>query len=240
MDKRSDIIIIIPAYNEEESITDVILSLAAMYPSYDILVVDDGSNDDTANLARSTNQASVISLPYNIGIGGSVQTGFKFARKYGYQYAIQFDGDGQHLVEEIDRILTPVMKNVADCVIGSRFIQDYDNYKPDYFRRMGIYILRLFSFLYIGQRITDQTSGFRAFNKECINILADYYPKDYPEPEVIILLGMNNCEIKEVFTEMRERQGGVSSISNWQGPYYITKVLLAMSMARLQKKLNKK
>jgi len=234
--RNNEILVIIPAYNEEDNIKNVIHSISATYPSYDILVIDDGSRDNTANFARQTKLANVISLPYNIGIGGSVQTGFKFARKYGYKFAIQFDGDGQHLVEEIKKILRPVISGDADCMIGSRFVQNDENYHPDLLRKFGIYILRQYSYLYIGQRISDQTSGFRAFNKECIDALADYYPKDYPEPEVIVFLGRNNFVIKEVFTQMKERQGGVSSIPTWNGPLYMAKVILSMTMARVRSK----
>lgn len=235
MEENSNILIIIPAYNEAEAIQNVIESIHQRYSEYDILVIDDGSKDGTADIVRNSGIASVISLPYNIGIGGSVQTGFKFARKHHYDFALQFDGDGQHLVAEINKILLPVIRGEFDCVIGSRFAQKGINYKPDMFRKSGILVLRFFSFLFIGQRISDQTSGFRAFNKKCIAILADYYPKDYPEPEVIILLGRNKLKITEIYTQMRERQGGVSSISVWRGPYYIIKVLLAMGMARIRK-----
>jgi len=236
MDKNEKVLIIIPAYNEAESIHHVVTSIHEQYPQFDILVIDDGSKDDTAKIVKKSKVANVISLPYNIGIGGSVQTGFKYARKHEYNYAIQFDGDGQHLVSEIEKILKPVVNNEYDCVIGSRFVQKKgENYKPDIFRKSGIVLLKWFSFLFIGQRITDQTSGFRAFNRKCILILADYYPKEYPEPEVVVLLGRNKMKLKEIYTQMRERQGGVSSISLWRGPYYIIKVLLAMSMARIRK-----
>lgn len=235
MDKESSVLIIIPAYNEAEAIGQVIFSVHEQYPEYDILVIDDGSTDDTASIVRRSKFAKVISLPYNIGIGGSVQTGFKYARKHQYDYALQFDGDGQHLVMEIEKILLPVMKGEYDCAVGSRFVQKGENYHPDPLRKLGILILRLFSFLVVGQRISDQTSGFRAFNHKCIQLLAAYYPKDYPEPEVIVLLGRNKMRITEIYTQMRERQGGVSSISVWRGPYYIIKVLLAMGMARIRK-----
>jgi glycosyltransferase involved in cell wall biosynthesis len=236
--KKSDILIIIPAYNEAASIGGVLQSLKKHYSNFDIVVVDDASKDNTAEIAKSSACCFIINLPYNIGIGGSVQTGFKFAKQYKYKYAIQFDADGQHLVGEIEKILTPVMEGEADCAIGSRFVQSDDNYKPDIPRRMGIYILRLFSFLYIGQRITDQTSGFRAYNRKIIDILADSYPKDYPEPEILVMLGRSHFKIKEVFTQMRERQGGVSSIPIWRGPYYIIKVILAMSIARIRRSRN--
>jgi len=131
------------------------------------------------------------------------------------------------------------MNGEADCVIGSRFIQKAQTYQPSSFRLLGIYILRFFSFLFVGQRIADQTSGFRAYNRKAIEFLAAHYPVDFPEPELIILLGKNEFIMKEVFTQMRERQGGVSSIPTWKGPYYIVKVLLSMTMAALRsKKIN--
>ena len=235
-------LIIIPAYNEAENIIDVISNLHNAYPNYDLLVVNDGSSDNTSELAHSTNKASVIDLPFNIGIGGCVQTGFKYAEQNAYEIALQFDGDGQHMIHEIEKLVDPIIKAEADCVIGSRFIQSSQTYKPNNYRMLGIYILRVFSFLYIGQKIADQTSGFRAYNKKCIHFLSENYPGEYPEPEVIVLLGKNNFNIKELFTQMRERQGGISSIPLWKGPYYIIRVLLSMSMAAIRSKsiLNKK
>ena len=235
----SEVLIIIPAYNEAANIVNVINSIKDYYPEYDIVVINDGSEDNTGPLAESTNKAYVVHLPYNIGIGGSVQTGFKFAKKHDYKIACQFDGDGQHMIQEIQKIIEPIEKMEADCVIGSRFAQKQDCYKPNTLRMLGIFILRFFSFLIVHQRISDQTSGFRAYNKKSIAFLAKHYPKDYPEPEIIILLGRNGFTIKEVFTEMRERQGGISSIPFYRGPYYIIKVLLAMAMAALRsKKMN--
>lgn len=238
MIENEKILVIIPAYNEEECIGDVIQSIKARYPYMDVLVVDDGSTDETSKAVKLNGNAKLIQLPYNIGIGGSVQTGFIYAQKWDYHYAIQFDGDGQHMVKEIPTILNPVINDEADCVIGSRFIQKLkDNYQPDILRRFGIFLLRSVSYLYIGQRISDQTSGFRAYNRKCIHLLSREYPKDFPEAEVIIFLGINKLRLKEVFTQMRERQGGVSSIATWRGPYYIFKVLLSMTMARLRNKM---
>ncbi len=227
-------LVIIPAYNEEETITEAILSVKSTYPAFDVLVVNDGSTDRTSILAKKTEMAFVIDLPFNVGIGGCVQSGFKFADKYNYSFALQFDGDGQHLISEIEKILLPIRKLEYDCVIGSRFIQNGTHYKPDVFRLMGIRILRFFSFLYTRQQISDQTSGFRSYNRRAIEFLSEHYPGEYPEPELIILLGRNGFKMKEVFTEMRSRQGGVSSIPLWKGPYYIIRVLLAMTMAALR------
>lgn len=236
MDK---VLVIIPAFNEEENIVEVITAIKQSYPSFDLLVVNDGSADNTGRLAENTNQAYVINLPYNMGIGASVQTGFKFAKTHEYQIALQFDGDGQHLIEEISKIIEPIKSDEADCVIGSRFIQKSQTYQPTSLRLIGIYILRLFSYIFVRQQIADQTSGFRAYNRKAIEFLATHYPVDFPEPELIILLGKNRFRMKEVFTQMRERQGGVSSIPIWKGPYYIVKVLLSMTMAALRsKKIN--
>jgi len=236
---KEKVLVIIPAFNEATSIVAVISAIKQEYPSFDLLVVNDGSADETGKLAERTKLAFVINLPYNMGIGASVQTGFKFAKKYNYQIALQFDGDGQHMIEEISKIIKPIIAGEADCVIGSRFIQKAQTYQPSSFRLMGIYVLRLFSYIFVRQRIADQTSGFRAYNRKAIEFLSAHYPVDFPEPELIILLGKNGFKMKEVFTQMRERQGGVSSIPTWKGPYYITKVLLSMMMAALRsKKIN--
>lgn len=233
------VLVIIPAFNEAANIVEVVTAIKHEYPGFDLLVVNDGSGDETGKLAERTRLAFVINLPYNMGIGASVQTGFKFAKKHDYQIALQFDGDGQHMIEEISKIIKPIIAEEADCVIGSRFIQKAQTYQPSSFRLMGIYILRLFSYIFVRQRIADQTSGFRAYNSKAIEFLAVHYPVDFPEPELIILLGKNKFKMKEVFTQMRERQGGVSSIPTWKGPYYIIKVLLSMTMAALRsKKIN--
>ncbi len=230
------VLVIIPAFNEAENIVSVISEVKERYPNYDVLVVNDGSRDRTGFLAEQTKNAFVVHLPYNMGIGASVQTGFKFAKNNNYDIALQVDGDGQHLIEEIEKIIGPIENEMADCAIGSRFIQDKKNYKPRTFRLLGIYLLRMISFLLIRQRIADQTSGFRAYNRKAIKFLAVHYPVDYPEPELIILLGRNDFRIVEVFTQMRERQGGISSIPVWRGPYYMTKVILSMTMAALRSK----
>jgi glycosyltransferase involved in cell wall biosynthesis len=230
------ILIIVPAYNEEENIRGVILKLQSVNNSWDVLVINDASTDNTSAIARATGHALVIDLPINLGIGGCVQTGFRYARKNGYDFALQFDGDGQHSAEEIDKLLAIVMNNEADAAIGSRFRQKHNGFKSSGTRRMGIRIFELFSYLLIHQRITDHTSGFRAYNRKVVNFLADHYPNDYPEPEVVILLGRNGFRIKETFTQMHERQGGVSSIPLTRGPYYMIKVMLAMFMSAIRSK----
>ncbi|MBC34704.1 MAG: glycosyl transferase family 2 [Bacteroidetes bacterium] len=228
------ILVIIPAYNEAESIGNVISSFGQDRPELDLLVVNDGSIDETSDIVRKYENVKLIELPFNLGIGGCVHCGFIYAAANNYDIAIQFDGDGQHLISEIEKILDPVLEGDVDCMIGSRFLQDHDSFRPASIRMIGIRLLRAFSFLLIRQGISDQTSGFRAYNKRCIEFFAEQYPDHYPEPELIIMLGRHGFKISEVFTQMRERQGGVSSIPVWKGPYYIIRVLLAMLMAYLR------
>lgn len=229
-------LIIVPAYNEAENISPLIYKLKKANSKWDILVINDGSTDNTSELAKETGYAEVIDLPFNLGIGGCVQTGFKYAKMNNYDYALQFDGDGQHKIEEISKLLDIVQNSEADVAIGSRFVQKHDGYKSSSLRRLGIKIFQISSYLMIQQKITDCTSGFRAYNKKTIKFLSENYPTDFPEPEIIIMLGRNKFTIKEVFTQMQKRQGGVSSISLAQSPYYMTKVLLAMFMASIRAK----
>ena len=228
---------IIPVYNESASIERIIRDIHTVYPKYDILVVNDASTDNSEKIVASTGIAKLVNLPYNLGIGGAVQTGFKYARENKFDIALQFDGDGQHRVEEIDKLVKVVKKNKADVAIGSRFNKKSEGFTTHPLRKIGIRIFQLASYLMIRQRITDHTSGFRAFNRRAFCFLADNYPTDYPEPEVVILLGRNRFVMKEVFTQMMRRQGGVSSIPIAQGPYYMTKVLLAMFMAAIRSRI---
>jgi len=232
----NDTLIIIPAYNEAENIDSLVQKLKHADGSWDILVINDGSTDNTSKLAKASGKAVVIDLPFNLGIGGCVQTGFKYAKLYNYEYALQFDGDGQHKIEEINKLLNIVKNKEADVAIGSRFVQKHGGYKSTSPRRLGIKIFEITSYLMIRQKITDNTSGFRAYNKKTINFLSENYPTDFPEPEIVIMLGKNKFKIKEIFTQMQERQGGVSSISLAQSPYYMIKVLLAMFMASIRAK----
>jgi glycosyltransferase involved in cell wall biosynthesis len=235
-----EVLIIIPAFNEAENIESVIHKLYLEgKDQWDLLVINDASDDGTGNIARATGRTQVIDLPFNLGIGGGVQTGFKYARRYGYKYAVQFDGDGQHKAEEIPKLLSIVQNGSADVAIGSRFNQKHNGFKSSFLRRIGIRTFEWFSYLLIQQRIRDHTSGFRAFNRDAIDFLADNYPSDYPEPEAVVLLGKNGFKMQEVFTQMMERQGGISSISLARGPYYMIKVLLSMFMASIRSKTYK-
>jgi len=233
------ILVIIPVYNESENIVEVLDEIHATYPDLDMLVVNDASTDGSGELAESTGLATVVNLPINLGIGGSVQTGFKYARNNDYDIVLQLDGDGQHKVSEIEKLIEPIMNGDADVVIGSRFNRKSKGFTTQALRRVGIKIFEWFSYVLIQQRITDHTSGFRSFNNKSFSFLAENYPTDYPEPEVVILLGRNRFRILEVFTQMMKRQGGVSSIPVAKGPYYMMKVLLSMFMASIRSRIIK-
>jgi len=233
------VLVIIPAFNEAANITQVLASLHAEFPAADLLVVDDSSSDRTGELAEKTGLARVIHLPCNLGIGGSVQTGFIFAVRRGYDAVLQFDGDGQHLASEIPALLAPLQKDEADVVIGSRFHSGGSGFRSTPLRRIGIRIFSLLNSLLIGQKITDNTSGFRAFNKAAFTFLAEFYPSDYPEPEAVIMLGKNGFRLREVESRMRERQGGQSSIRGFRSVYYMLKVLLGIFMGALRPRIKR-
>jgi glycosyltransferase involved in cell wall biosynthesis len=230
------ILAIIPAYNEQDAIASTVSNLKREVLNLDILVINDGSRDDTAAEARGTGQAMVVSLPCNLGIGGAVQTGFKYAARHHYDIAIQYDADGQHLAHEIDKLIAPLLAGEVDVTIGSRFLGE-SGFRSTFARRIGISMFRWLNSFLIGQTITDNTSGFRAYNRESIAFLAEHYPMDYPEPEAIILLARHNFRLAEVSVAMQERQGGVSSINFWRSVYYMIKVMLAILMTYFRQPL---
>lgn len=229
------ICVIVPAYNEQKNIISVLQDIHGANENYVITVINDGSTDGTAHIARKEGTAKVISLPCNLGIGGAVQTGFKYARENNFDIAIQFDGDGQHIAAEIQKLLEPVLQDEADAVIGSRFLhKNQQGFRSTFMRRVGIKIFEMICRVFIGQRISDCTSGFRAYNRKAIEMLAKNYPTDFPEPESVILLKQNNFRIKEVAVEMKERVHGSSSISGLKSIYYMIKVILSMLMAKMR------
>jgi len=223
---KQNILIIVPAYNEEQNIKRVIEDLNNSNIDIDILIVNDGSSDNTALIVRDLG-VKLLDLASNLGIGGAVQSGFKFAKKYNYDIAIQFDGDGQHLASEIYKLINPINNGNADVVIGSRFLKK-EGFQSSFTRRIGIKIFEIINKLLIKQKITDNTSGFRAYNKKAISYLFLNYPTDYPEPEAVVMLGKEGFRIKEVSVLMKERQGGESSISGFKPIYYMIKVLLSI------------
>ncbi len=231
------ILIIIPAYNESENIGRVIDDIREHLPDTELIVVNDCSSDDTeAAVIRAGEK--VLSLPFNLGIGGAVQTGLRYARDRRFDIALQVDGDGQHPASEIDKIIAPILDSKADVVIGSRFLGE-GKFKSSFSRRIGIRIISLFNSILTGRKITDNTSGFRAYNKAAIAFLADYYPQDYPEPVAIIDLFKNGFRIIEVPVVMREREAGISSIGAFGSMYYMIKVVVANLIAFTRKSISR-
>ncbi len=227
------ILIIVPAYNEEASLPGVIRDLREQVPQADILVVNDGSKDATTTIAREMS-VNILDLPFNLGIGGAVQTGYLYAHQNGYDIAIQFDGDGQHIASEIRTLIEPLSSERIDLSIGSRFLNP-GGYRAPVFRKLGIRIFSLILSRILGIAVTDSTSGFRAANRNAIDFFSRSYPDDYPEAESLVLLHKMNMRMKEVAVTMRERTGGKSSITPVRSVYYMTKVLMAIFIDLLKK-----
>jgi glycosyltransferase involved in cell wall biosynthesis len=222
------ILIIVPAYNEAGSIKHVITNIKNNISNSDILVINDCSTDNTEEIAKSQN-ITVISLCNNLGIGGAMQTGYKYALENNYDVVVQIDGDGQHNPEFLNKLIEPIINNQCDICIGSRFINsESSSFKSSFYRRIGIKILRNLISTLIKQKITDPTSGFRSANKKVIELFSKNYPDDYPEPESLITLYNNNCTIKETPVEMNKRFMGKSSITSLDSVYYMIKVIIAI------------
>ena len=222
-------IAIVPALNEEVTVGRVIDEIRAFDPGFDIVVVDDGSTDRTAGVAADRG-ASVLRLPFNLGIGGAVQTGYRFAFEHGYDLAVQVDGDGQHDPQELPAILAPVLAGEADVCVGSRFA-GAGAYRSSFLRRIGIRIFARVVSMIVRQKVTDTTSGFRAVNRKGIALFAADYPHDYPEVEATVMSVKHRLRLREVPVAMRERGAGASSITALRSVYYMTKVLLAIFVA---------
>jgi len=218
---------IVPAYNEEGMVAKVVRDINRADPGLDVLVVDDGSTDGTLREAEATD-ATVIRLPFNLGIGGAMQTGFKYALANDYDVAVQVDGDGQHKTEYLDELLEALQtEGQADMVCGSRFLED-PGYKVPIGRRIGNLIFSVVLTLIVRQRITDPTSGFRMTNRRGIELFARDYPHDYPEVEALLMLNAHRLRIHEVPVRMNARGFGRSSIDYPRSAYYMVKVLLAI------------
>ena len=219
-------LIIVPAYQEEANILLVIEDIRVHIPQADILVVNDGSTDQTASLARGAG-VKVIDHPFNMGIGAAVQTGFKYACERNYSEALQIDGDHQHPAEEGPGLLRFLSEEKADLVIGSRFIE-HTGYRGSWLRRAGNRMFQWVNALVVGQKIIDNTSGFRAYSARAIKLLSETYLGEYPEPESIGYLKSRGCSIMEVPVRMRSRTGGSSSITPLRSIYYMVRVLTSI------------
>ncbi|MCX7920983.1 MAG: glycosyltransferase family 2 protein [Clostridia bacterium] len=225
------ILVIIPAYNEEESIDNVIRKIK-YYSNVDIVVVNDGSKDGTAKKALKEG-VRVITLPFNLGIGGAMQTGYIFARDNHYDIAIQIDGDGQHDPLYLDKLIEPLKQDRCDMAIGSRYVEE-TAYRSSVTRRMGMIFFSWLIYALTGWKIKDTTSGFRAVNRKIIEYYAGSYPTDYPEVDVLVRLHKKRFRVMEVPVEMLERQGGSSSITPLKSIYYMVKVSTSLVISSLR------
>lgn len=249
------VLVIVPAFNEcgnigrtVEEIRNVARTGRELSPGekgdsplhlhVDILVIDDGSRDATAQEARQAG-GMVVSLPFNLGIGAAVQTGFQYAQRHGYDIAVQIDGDGQHDASFLEKLVEPICRGEADMVVGSRFLEKTGGFRSSFSRRMGIvFFVHLINGL-TGVKINDPTSGFRAYNKKMIALFAEYYPHDFPEPEAIVVGQQDGARIVELPVVMRPREAGSSSIRYFKTLYYMVKVTLAILLHMIRQRRNK-
>jgi glycosyltransferase involved in cell wall biosynthesis len=218
---------VVPAYNEADTVGNVIRALHREAPDFDVVVIDDGSTDATTARAEDAG-ADVLRLPFNLGIGGAVQAGFTYARERGYDYVVQVDGDGQHDPAEIATLQAAMAETPGiDMICGTRFATD-TGYMAPISRRTGIHIFAFMLSRLVGQPVTDPTSGFRLYNRRAIQLFARDYPHDYPEVEAVLMLHHHRLRMREVAVRMFQRGGGVSSIRSGKSAYYMLKVLLAL------------
>ena len=228
MQHRPRYLAVVPAYNEAATVGAVVNALHKERPEFDVVVIDDGSTDDTGRVADAAG-ARLLRAPFNLGIGGAVQLGFVYALENDYDYLVQVDGDGQHDPSEIGRLVDEMTADpTIDMVCGSRFLQNGHKYPAPISRRTGIHLFAFLMSKIVGQRVSDPTSGFRLYNRRAISLFARDYPHDYPEVEAILLLHHHRLRMREVAVRMYARGGGVSSIGSGKSVYYLLKVLLAI------------
>jgi glycosyltransferase involved in cell wall biosynthesis len=227
------IVALIPAFNEAGAIPGVVGEIRAFDPTIDVVVIDDHSSDGTGARAREAG-ARVVRLPFNLGIGGAVQTGFKLALAEGYDVAVRLDGDGQHVAAELANLLEPISRGEADLVTGSRFVHRDPSYRPALVRRIGIHWFAWLVSVLTRTRVTDTTSGFQALNRRALALLAENYPTDYPEVEATLIALKGKLRLVEVHATMRDREHGTSSITVLRSVYYVLKVTLAILVASVR------
>lgn len=230
-------LVVIPAFNEERNIAEVVRATRSHLPLADILVVDDGSHDNTAEEARRAG-ATVLRLPFNLGIGGAVQTGFKFAEHLGYEYVARLDADGQHNPQDLPRLLDLLHRQPIDVVVGTRFGHAASEPATSRLRRYACWSFGLLVRLLTGQPTSDTTSGLQCLNRRATACLAEYYPQDYPEVEGRIVLHRAGLRVQEAPVTMRPRHAGRSSITPPRAVYYVFKVVLATLMATVRENTN--
>lgn len=223
-------LVVVPAHNEEQCLPHTLAELAREAPGLDVVVIDDGSRDRTRHVAREAG-AKVITLPVNLGVGGALQTGIRYALERGYDVAVQFDADGQHDPRDLPRVLAPVLEGRVDLSIGSRFVSDDPAYRAAPTRRAGMMLFSLVTSLAIGRRLSDTTSGFRAYSRRVMWLCLDYFPQDFPDAPLLIWLARNGVRWTEVPVTMRPRVAGTSFYTFTRKAYYPYKTLLASLLA---------
>jgi len=226
------VVVLIPAFNESARIAGVITGVRAVCPEFDILVINDGSKDDTADAARAAG-ATVVSHPFNLGYGVAIQTGYKYALRH---FLVQIDGDGQHDPAYIPQMLAPVLAGETDFALGSRFL-GVESYEPSLARRLGMSLFRMLISRLVGQRITDTTSGYQAFNRQVIGYFtSEVFPCDYPDADMLLTLHRAGFRITEVPVRMHANASGKSMHSGLKPLYYIFKMVLSIFVTLLRKK----
>ena len=233
------ILVIIPCYNEEKNVialSEKLSKVAITGCSIVPLFINDSSKDNTLKVLREAG-LNYLNNPINLNIGGTVQTGFFYAYKNGFDYAVQMDGDGQHPPAELNKLIEPLMDDKADVIIGSRFVSK-EGFQSSAMRRFGINFFSKLNKLLVGITVKDPTSGYRDYNRKALAELIEYYPDEYPEPEAIVYLCNKKMRLLEVPVLMEERQGGVSSIRHFNSIYYMIKVSLNSIFLHLKMKLN--
>lgn len=231
--KKQKRLVIIPAYNEEASIINTVKSIQEKAEGFDYIVINDCSTDNTGQICEE-NKFNVIHLPQNLGIGGAVQTGYLYGYRNGYDVAVQVDGDGQHDPAFLTRMAEYMEKNQVDMVIGSRFIEK-KGFQSSGMRRLGIRYFTGLIKLLTGEKVTDPTSGLRMVNRDVMKFFSENYPNDYPEPESVVAILKRRKKVEEIPVIMRERTGGVSSISPKKSIYYMIKVTMAILIECIRK-----
>lgn len=228
---KKKVLLIIPAHNEEASIEKTISSIK----NYDYVIINDGSTDKTEQILKDNN-FSHVNLSFNLGIGGAVQTGYKYALENNYDIAVQFDADGQHDADSIETLIQPIVNGETNFTIGSRFIKkNSTNFKSSFLRRIGIRLISNVIFIFSRTRIYDTTSGFRAADRDVITYFAEHYPKEYPEPVSDYELIKLGFKVTEIPVKMHEREAGKSSIHTWKSAYYVINVLLSLFVIKLRR-----
>jgi len=221
------ILIIVPAFNEGANIERTLREILAQPVPVKVLVINDGSVDGTAEIAERVG-AKVVNLPFNLGIGGAVQAGYRYAFENDFDVAVQVDGDGQHDPVYLAQLIAPVLQGEAQMCVGSRFLEHKEGFQSSYVRRVGIGFFHFLIRVLTGLKVTDPTSGFRACGRKLIEFFAHYYPLDFPEPEAIVVVRRMGAKVVEVPVKMRARKAGKSSIGKLKSVYYMVKVTLAI------------